>query len=285
MIFNVHKCSICGDKFATLPSWLRVRNVIPPKYEKQEEFETVTLHDGPLHYTCRLKSEKLKKLPQVNTYSGALILLVGMYESLLSYRDFLLQWVVFTTFVYLFWHFAWIGFVLCYVFYRQMFWSYAVICVFSWSGYYFNYGDGPLWLSYPHMQFWEVAWDVFYTLIRAFFLKRALDVINTYMCESKEEVRAKQIKLLMVVGARNLRMVNIAFLSFLGVYGMNVIVYMVYGRLMVPFDVVAVCITLTSWAPIVFLDKKEVWIPIDISVPNIDFRGWRDYFKKEKVGI
>jgi hypothetical protein len=295
MILNVVECVNCHKKFAALPAWIRILHKFNQTYVVDTDDTTVYTFDPQKHYSCRIVAARKHTTPIVHVekahaWSGAFILFVDTYESLYDFTRFLMEWVVFSTFVYLFWHFAWIGFVLCYIFSPDLFWSYVVICIFSWSGYYLGDG-GPQWLQYPNMQFSDVLISIGLNMGKAFFLMRTYNIINTFLCDSVEEMDARQARLMLNRTGIPRYLLNsmfiLLFLAFVATYLPLFSSYVPFFNIMHDFTNVSIMIAAISWLAMLWLPARYKWIPIQIEQPKIDldWKKWNLWKPKSKDNV
>jgi len=119
------------------------------------------------------------------------------------------------------------------------------------------------------MQFSDVLLDVLLNLLKAFFLKRAYDVLNTYCCDSTEECRRRQTMLLLDNMGVSSGVLNGAFIGLAILFLISHVQIAWSWAPLQNFDAFAVLVALASWLPMLYLPKTRKWIPIEIHRPKI----------------
>lgn len=193
------------------------------------------------------------------------ILLVTLWESLYNFRKFLVSWVSFTLFIMVFHNFAWIGFVLCFFFFRKQFLSFVMVCLFSWLGYYVV-DNQPMWTSYPSMPTKDVAIDLIITLVTALFMMRAMDIYNCFLHQNRKDFEDAQSRLMLDDMVITKKTFNRVVYAMLGLFVLSFLsgTFYIFHR----FDWISIGIGLLSWVCLVWPHKRRAF-PIGIDLDKL----------------
>ncbi len=256
-------CLYCSQKFTKLPDTFIVH------YEKESNSELIDKHFPCMMMHVAGAKNRLESNVENYNYEtyygwGFSILLVTLYESLYNYRKFLVSWVSFTLFIMIFDNYAWIGFVVCFLFFRKRFFSYVIVCLFSWLGYYVV-DSQPVWIQYPHMATKDVLSDLILTMIRSLFMMRAMEIYNSFLVNDRALFNEKQQRLLlheMIISAKTfnniVKWLIVAFaLSFFPVFPS-------FLSFLHRFDWISVAIGALSWVLFV-LPHRRHGFPIEFA--------------------
>lgn len=253
-------CIYCKRKFSKLPDFIHV------EYEKESSDELIQNH-----YWCkvlylvdapnRLESSIANYNFEPYNGFGFSMLAVSLWESLYSFRKFLISWVSFTLFIMIFQNFVWIGFAACYLFFPKRFYSYVIVCLFSWLGYYVS--EASLTGFSIDMPAVSVLYVLAATLVKAVFMMRAMDIYNTFLVRDRALFVVAQRQLMLGDMVIPLKTFNRALQFLLAMFLLSFLPWFpsflwVFRR----FDWISMGVGAASW--ILFVaPHKRWWVPIE----------------------